>query len=173
MDRMAVYATFLLIANICPIAVQSAEQHHLACVAQWGASCGNTDAFFHCGASLQGIGETICSIHTDRGTQRYPFTAKVIKDIAGGECGLATVDVVCHGLPDDSAPTWHYDNCQAGRRLMCPDKFRFFGCGPTPDQIAQSYCSGSSSPYQVFSYHSAGGGQCGKSLYAVACHMPR
>ena len=149
----------------------AAEQHHLACIAQWGASCGGTDAFFNCGASKEVAAQVVCSIHTDRGVQRYPFTAKVIKTVGGGGCGLSTVDIVCHGLPDNSSPAWHYDNCQAGRTAMCPPNSRYFGCGTSQDQIAQSYCGGTGTPWQVFSYYGIGGGQCGKSLYTVACHM--
>ncbi|MBB6356930.1 hypothetical protein ACFFTN_21110 [Aminobacter aganoensis] len=172
MKELAFYA----IAAVATFATSAlpAEQRHLACIAQWGASCGGgTDAFFNCGTPVQTVGEVICSIRTDRGMQHYAFTAKVIKDVPGGRCGLATVDVICHGLPDDATPVWHYDNCQAGRRAMCPRNYRFFGCEARPERIAQDYCSASNSPYQVFSYHTAGGGSCGKSLYSVACHIPR
>jgi len=154
----------------------AAEMRFKACVAQPGAECpSGTHARFSCGASLTLIGETVCSIYTERGKQVYKHDAKVIKDTKGGRCGIATVDVVCHGMPDDSRIEWVSDNCRTSRRLMCMNKqFQVYNCGTSDEAIGKDRCKRGNGvvPFQVFTSFSRAGTRCGMDYVLVGCHVP-
>ena len=172
MQNTALLVAFFLIGS----SAEAAEMRFKACITQPGAICpSGTHARFSCGTSLPVVGETVCSIHTERGKQVYKYETKVIRDVGGGRCGTATVDVVCHGMPDDSRIEWISDNCVTGRRQMCMNnRFRIYDCGTSLQTIAQNRCMRSNgvTPFQVFTSYSGPGGRCGMAYVLVGCHVP-
>lgn len=169
--RLMMLIALLLAVLAAPAPVAAAEQHHVACVGQFGVTCKDANAYFSCGTTHQQIGETICAIRTPRGVQKYPFDTRTIDDVGGGECGIARVEVVCHGMPDDSQVEWHFDSCVAGREQMCRNYAHRYSCGTSRETIAVAQCG--AAPFQTFSFYDAPGGRCGISLVGVGCHLPR
>jgi hypothetical protein len=176
------YKSIVLALLLCcsGLTVRAAEQKHSACIQQYGNICpgGQTDVFIHCRTNLtqSQMGNYVCGIHSQTGTQYFPAEIKAGPGGPGGFCGYRILDIYCHKMPDDSKVEWHYDNCQGSGQgsAACPGNHRFFTCETPVEQIAASYCKkdGIVAPYQIFKYYDKPGGKCGFAGFMVGCHVP-